>query len=100
MESNYTKFGKNMFIGATQSNDYKIYEYVAYDENNDSVLSIKPHSTFSTDAPVQIEVTCGPNFQHASTVHEELTAKEFWTVYKHAVLKLYEYATANAAKYV
>lgn len=94
MENNYTKFGKNVYDDKGE----KVYDYVAYDENNDCVLSIRFHSPFRTDFPVQIDITVASNYEHTSTAHLEITAQEFWTTYKHAVLKQYEYLTANVVK--
>lgn len=92
-ESKYIKFGRNN-IGDT------VYNYVAYDEVNDVVLCIKFSPTFESDLPAEITITAPGNYSYDSTTHTELTPKEFWTVYKHAVLKQYEYSTVNAAKYV
>lgn len=92
-ESKYIKFGRNN-IGDT------VYSYVAYDEANDVVLCIKFRPTFESDLPVEIAITASGNYSHDVAQHTELTPKEFWTVYKHAVLKQYEYSTVNAAKYI
>jgi hypothetical protein len=81
MKSNYTRFGKNLFTSGN------IYDYVAFDEKNDSVLRVAFRSSFPSDLPAEIAVTSSSNFtiSVAGCTHVTILDVDFWKIYSEAI---------------
>jgi hypothetical protein len=84
-ESKFNKFAVNYLEEKKET----VYSYTAYNEASDSVLIIRPRADFDVPIPAAIQGTCAGNFQ---TEHStEITAKQFWGVYKSYTLLLFQY---------
>lgn len=82
----YTRFG----INYTDDKKAHVYNYVAYDDRNGTVLALSKHLTWSSDIPYSIGTTCSSNFETGGS-HETITAEEFWKVYKAVTVALFRY---------
>lgn len=81
----FSKFGINYL---SERKDI-VYSYTALDEEKDCVLMIRPRGEFELNIPATISATCGKNF--SLSVHEEITAEQFWRIFKTNTLELYRY---------
>lgn len=84
MKSNYTRFGKNLIASGN------VYDYVALDTVNDSVLRVAFRPSFASQLPAEIAITCSENFtvRVEGTSHVVISEKEFWSNYDRAVSAL------------
>ena len=81
MKSNYTRFGKNLLASGN------IFDYVALDTVNDSVLRVNFSPSFHSELPAEISITTSANFviSVVGCSHIAISGKEFWDVYNKAV---------------
>jgi len=84
MKSNYTRFGKNLLVSGT------IFDYVALDTVNDSVLRVNFRPSFRSQLPAEITITTSLNFvvSVVGCSHVAISEQEFWKQYDKAISAL------------
>lgn len=92
-ENKFSKFAVNYL-----SDEKKVvYSYSALDEEKDCVLMIRPRGEFDLELPASIQATTGANFK-LSDYSEEISAEQFWRIFKTHTLKLYQYYQDHVAE--
>lgn len=86
-ENKFSKFAVNYITPEKDA----VYSYTALDEENDCVLVIRPCGQFDLEIPATIQASVGTAFKFSDADSEEITAQQFWKIFKSHTLKLYEY---------
>jgi hypothetical protein len=84
MKSNYTRYGKNLLATGT------IYDYVALDTVNNSVLRVVFRPSFRSQLPAEIAITAPANFTTClvGNSHVVISEADFWKQYDKAIFAL------------